>query len=142
MELGPDASKEPEVFLKGKKILLVEDNEINRKIAQEILGAAGLVIDTVDDGTKVVDTIKNVELGAYDLILMDIQMPIMDGFEATRQIQAMEDSVRSSISIVAMLENTFDEDRQMAMEARMKGHVAKPIDISKLIDTLKEILMG
>ena len=137
-----DAEEEPDELLKGKKILLVEDNEINQEIAQEILKAAGLEIDIVGDGTEAVDTIKNVEPGTYDLILMDIQMPIMDGYEATRQIRAMEDSERSSVPIVAMTANAFDEDRQKAMEAGMNGHVAKPIDITKLMDTLKEILLN
>ena len=141
-EPAADTEEESEKLLKGKKILLEEDNEINQEIAQEILGDAGLVIDIVSDGTEAVDTIKNVEAGTYDLILMDIQMPIMDGYEATRQIRALEDSERSSVPIVAMTANAFDEDRQKAMEVGMNGHVAKPIDISKLMDTLKDILMN
>ncbi|MDE5966149.1 MAG: transporter substrate-binding domain-containing protein [Lachnospiraceae bacterium] len=136
-----DAEEESEELLKGKKILLVEDNEINQEIAQEILRNVGLVVDTVGDGTEAVDTIKNVEAGTYDLILMDIQMPIMDGYEATRQIRALEDSERASVPIVAMTANAFAEDRQKAMEAGMNGHVAKPIDILKLMDTLKDILI-
>ena len=141
MEPEADTKEEQEEFLKNKRILLVEDNEINQEIAQEILGDAGLVIDIVGDGTEAVNTIKNVEAGTYDLILMDIQMPIMDGYEATRQIRAMEDPARSSVPIVAMTANAFDEDRQKAMEAGMNGHVAKPIDILKLMDILKDILM-
>ena len=141
-EPEPDTQEEKEELLKGKKILLVEDNEINQEIAREILGDAGLVIDIVGDGTEAVDTIKNVEPGTYDLILMDIQMPIMDGYEATRQIRALDDSARSSIPIVAMTANAFDEDRQKAMEAGMNSHVAKPIDIPKLMETLTDILMG
>ena len=140
-ELEEDAEEEQDKTLKGKKILLVEDNEINQEIAREILQGAGLVIDIVDDGIEAVDTMKNVEPGTYDMILMDIQMPIMDGYEATRQIRALEDSERSSIPIVAMTANAFDEDRKMAMEAGMNGHVAKPIDVSELMDTLKEILI-
>ncbi|MDE6625899.1 MAG: transporter substrate-binding domain-containing protein [Lachnospiraceae bacterium] len=137
-----DTKEESDELLKGKKILLVEDNEINQEIAREILEAAGLVIDIVDDGTKAVDTIKNVEAGTYDLILMDIQMPIMDGYEATRQIRALEDSARASVPIVAMTANAFDEDKQKAMEVGMNGHVAKPIDIPNLMDTLKDILLN
>ena len=136
-----DTKEESDELLKGKRILLVEDNEINQEIAQEILGSVGLVVDTVGDGTEAVDTIKNVEAGTYDLILMDIQMPIMDGYEATRQIRALEDSARSSVPIVAMTANAFDEDRQKAMEAGMNGHVAKPIDIPNLMETLKDILL-
>ena len=140
-ETETDTKEEPNELLKGKRILLVEDNEINQEIAQEILEDAGLVIDIVDDGTEAVDTIKNVEAGTYDLILMDIQMPIMDGYEATRQIRAIEDSARSSVPIVAMTANAFDEDRQKAIEAGMNGHLAKPIDVSKLMETLKDILI-
>ena len=140
-EIDADEESEEEP-LKGKKILLVEDNEINQEIAQEILGAAGLVIDTVGDGTEAVDTMKTVEAGTYDLILMDIQMPIMDGYEATRQIRALEDSERASVPIVAMTANAFDEDKQRAIDAGMNGHVAKPIDIVQLMETLEEILLG
>ena len=129
-----------EDFFAGRKILLVEDNEINQEIAQEILGNVGFVIDTVNDGSEAVDRIKSVEAGAYELILMDIQMPIMDGYEATRQIRALEDSAKAAVPIVAMTANAFDEDRQKAMEAGMNGHVAKPIDIAELMNTLKEIL--
>ncbi len=140
-----EPEKEPEIeeikeFFTGKKILLVEDNEINQEIAQEILGNAGLIIDTVGDGSEAVDTIKNVAPGTYDLILMDIQMPVMDGYEATRQIRALEDAARASVPIVAMTANAFDEDKQKALEAGMNGHVAKPIDIPQLMDTLKEVL--
>ncbi|MDE6053441.1 MAG: response regulator, partial [Lachnospiraceae bacterium] len=130
-----------EEFFVGKKILLVEDNEINQEIAREILQDAGLTIDIVSDGTEAVDTIKKVEAGTYDLILMDIQMPIMDGYEATRRIRALEDSARASVPIVAMTANAFEEDRQKAMDAGMNAHVAKPIDIERLMDTLKEILL-
>ena len=132
---------ESESPLAGKKILLVDDNEINQEIAREILECEGLVIDLASDGTEAVDAIKNVPAGTYDMILMDIQMPIMDGYEATRQIRALEDSAKASIPIVAMTANAFDEDRQMAFEAGMNGHVAKPIDIENLMDTLKEILL-
>ena len=141
MEPETDIEEAPDEFFKGKKILLVEDNEINQEIAQEILGAVGLDIDTVGDGTEAVDRIKNVEAGTYEVILMDIQMPIMDGYEATRRIRALEDPERSSVPIVAMTANAFEEDRQKAMEAGMNAHVAKPIDIEKLMETLKDILM-
>ena len=137
-----DTKEEPEEIFKDKKILLVEDNEINQEIAREILSSVGIVVDIVGDGTEAVDTIKNAEAGTYDLILMDIQMPVMDGYEATRQIRAMEDSGRSSVPIVAMTANAFDEDRQKAMEVGMNGHVAKPIDVLQLMDTLKGILLG
>ena len=142
MEQGDDTREEPDELLKGKRILLVEDNEINREIAQEILEDEGLVIDIACDGTEAVYIIENEEAITYDLILMDIQMPIMDGYEATRRIRALEDPERSSVPIVAMTANAFEEDRQKAMEAGMNAHVAKPIDIEKLMETLKDILVN
>ncbi|MDE6107801.1 MAG: response regulator, partial [Oscillospiraceae bacterium] len=129
-------------LLRGKKILLVEDNELNREIAQTVLEEAGLLIDTADDGTDAVETIQKALAGAYDLILMDIQMPVMDGYTATRTIRAMEDPAKAKIPIVAMTANAFEEDRQKALEAGMNGHVPKPIDILRLMETLKEILVG
>ncbi|MDE7429154.1 MAG: response regulator [Lachnospiraceae bacterium] len=131
-----------EDFFTGRKILLVEDNEINQEIAQEILGSMGFVVDTVGDGTEAVDRIKNVEAGPYALILMDVQMPIMDGYEATRQIRALEDSAKAAVPIVAMTANAFDEDKKKALEAGMNDHVAKPIDIENLVDTLKDVLQN
>ena len=126
----------------GKKILLVEDNEINQEIARTILEEAGFVIDTADDGTVAVETMKNAAADAYDLILMDVQMPVMDGYNATRAIRALEDPVKAAIPIVAMTANAFDEDRMLALEAGMNGHIAKPIDIAVLMKTLQEILRG
>ena len=120
----------------------MEDNEINQEIAQEILSSVGFVVDTVNDGTEAVDRIKNVDAGTYELILMDIQMPIMDGYEATRQIRALEDPAKAAVPIVAMTANAFDEDRKKAMEAGMNDHVAKPIDIENLMDTLKNVLQN
>lgn len=124
----------------GKKILLVEDNEINQEIAQAILEEAGLAVDVVSDGTEAVEKIKEVPANTYDIVLMDIQMPIMDGYKATRAIRALKDSARASVPIVAMTANAFDEDKKHAIEAGMNGHIAKPIDVSKLMQTLKDIL--
>lgn len=126
----------------GKKILLVEDNEINQEIARTILEEAGFVIDTADDGTVAVDKMKEKPADAYDLILMDVQMPVMNGYQATRAIRKLEDPVKAAIPIVAMTANAFDEDRMLALEAGMNGHIAKPIDISVLMETLQEILKG
>ena len=130
----------PIQFLSGKKILLVEDNELNQEIARTILEEVGLIIDTADDGTEAVERIKTVPAGTYDLILMDIQMPVMDGYEATRAIRALDDPARANIPIVAMTANAFEEDRQRAFDAGMNGHVPKPIDIPKLMETLQMIL--
>ena len=124
----------------GKKILLVEDNELNQEIAVEILQEAGFFIDVAEDGVVAVDKVEKAEVGQYDLILMDIQMPIMDGYEATRQIRAMENSNLEGIPIIAMTANAFDEDRKAARDAGMDGHIAKPIDIPKLMELLTEIL--
>lgn len=124
----------------GKKILLVEDNELNQEIAVEILREAGFFIDVAEDGVVAVDKVEKAEAGQYDLILMDIQMPIMDGYEATRQIRAMENSNLAGIPIIAMTANAFDEDRKAARDAGMDGHIAKPIDIPKLMELLTEIL--
>ncbi len=128
--------------LAGRKLLLVEDNELNQEIAKTILEEEGFVVDTADDGTIAVEKMKEMPADAYDLILMDIQMPMMDGYEATRIIRAMEDPVKCSIPIVAMTANAFEEDRQKAMDAGMSGHLAKPIDIDRLFETLREILQG
>ncbi len=129
-------------FLLGKKVLLVEDNELNQEIAKTILEEAGLVIDTADDGIEAVEIMKNANANTYDLILMDIQMPIMDGYTATRTIRAMDDPAKANIPIVAMTANAFDEDRKLAFDAGMNGHVPKPFDISKLMETLKIVLNG
>ncbi|MDE5755092.1 MAG: response regulator, partial [Oscillospiraceae bacterium] len=130
----------PELRFDGKKILLVEDNELNQEIARAILENVGFIIDTADDGTVAVDRMKEMPADTYDLILMDVQMPIMNGYQATRAIRSMDDPVKAEIPIVAMTANAFDEDRQEAIDAGMNGHVAKPINIEKLMETLKDIL--
>ena len=126
--------------LKGKKLLLVEDNELNREIALEILKEAGFVVDTAEDGTVAVQKIKQAAPGQYDLILMDIQMPNLDGYEATRQIRALPDAEKASIPIFAMTANAFEEDRQNALAAGMNGHIAKPLDVPHLLRVLADAL--
>ena len=126
--------------LKGKKLLLVEDNELNREIALEILKEAGFVVDTAEDGAVAVQKIKQAAPGQYDLILMDIQMPNLDGYEATRQIRALPDAEKASIPIFAMTANTFEEDRQNALAAGMNGHIAKPLDVPHLLRVLADAL--
>lgn len=135
-----DTIFEDNVSFKGKKILLVEDNELNQEIAVEILQETGFIMDVAEDGIIAVDKIKAAKPGQYDLILMDIQMPIMNGYEATRQIRALDDPVLASIPIIAMTANAFDEDRKTAFDAGMNGHVAKPINIPKLMELLRDIL--
>ena len=126
--------------LKGKKLLLVEDNELNREIALEILKEAGFVVDTAEDGAVAVQKIKQAAPGQYDLILMDIQMPNLDGYEATRQIRALPDAEKASIPIFAMTANAFEEDRQNALAAGMNGHIAKPLDVPHLLSVLADAL--
>ena len=126
--------------LKGKKLLLVEDNELNREIALEILKEAGFVVDTAEDGAVAVQKIKQAAPGQYNLILMDIQMPNLDGYEATRQIRALPDAEKANIPIFAMTANAFEEDRQNALAAGMNGHIAKPLDVPHLLRVLADAL--
>ena len=132
--------QEDTAFFTGKKIFLVEDNELNQEIAVEILKEEGFAVDVADDGSVAVEKLKETKPGQYDVILMDIQMPIMNGFEATRQIRALDSPGISDLPIIAMTANAFDEDRKAALEAGMNGHIAKPIDVPKLLALLKEIL--
>ena len=129
-----------ENLFKGKKILLAEDNELNREIAVELLKEEGFILDTAEDGTIAVEKMRTAKPGQYDLILMDIQMPIMDGYEATRQIRKLKNPETANIPIIAMTANAFEEDRQKALEAGMNEHVAKPIDLARLLEVVKKVL--
>ena len=129
-----------ENLLKGKKILLAEDNELNREIAVELLKEEGFILDTAEDGTIAVEKMRTAKPGQYDLILMDIQMPIMDGYEATRQIRKLPNPETANIPIVAITANAFEEDRQKALEAGMNEHVSKPIDMERLLEVVKKVL--
>jgi signal transduction histidine kinase/CheY-like chemotaxis protein len=133
-----DGPKE-EIVLSGKRVLLVEDNEFNREIAVEILEEVGILIDEAEDGSIAVDMLRQQGAGYYDLVLMDIQMPIMDGYTATRTIRAFEDDGLANIPIIAVSANAFEEDRQKSLEAGMNAHIAKPIDVDKLMETLMEV---
>ena len=124
----------------GKKILLAEDNEMNQMIAVEILKSAGFTIDIASNGTEAVEKMEKSSAGTYDVILMDIQMPIMDGYEAAKRIRAMEDREKAEIPIIAVTANAFEEDRKIALEAGMNGHLAKPYDIDAIMQTLAELL--
>ncbi|HJJ28995.1 MAG TPA: response regulator [Methanocorpusculum sp.] len=136
---SPAEVKEGEYNFAGKKILLVEDNELNREIATDILEEAGFEITQAEDGDIAVEKMKNAKEGDFDLVLMDIQMPTMDGYEATRQIRAMDTPI-SKIPILAMTANAFAEDRAAAFAAGMNEHIPKPIDVVKLKATLARFL--
>ncbi len=124
----------------GKRILLVEDNELNQEIAATILEEQGFSVDVAGDGTVAVEKMEAADADCYDIILMDIQMPRMDGYEATRRIRALEDRTKAKIPIYAMTANAFEEDRQKALDAGLNGHIAKPIDIANLMAVLKGAL--
>lgn len=123
----------------GKKVLLVEDNLLNQEIAQAILQDAGFTVDTADDGDVAVERLQNSEQGEFDLVLMDIQMPKMDGYAATRQIRTLPSDV-ANVPIVAMTANAFEEDKQKTIRAGMNAHIAKPIGAGRLMETLSHIL--
>ena len=124
----------------GRHILLVEDNELNREIAIAILHEYGFLVDTAENGAVAVEKIRTSDPGRYDLVLMDVQMPVMDGCTATRRIRALEDPVRAAVPIVAMTANVFEEERKRAFDCGMNGFLSKPIVIEELIDVLKDII--
>ena len=125
---------------KGKHILLVEDNELNREIAQEILREYGFLVDSAENGAVAVEKVSTAAPGSYDLVLMDVQMPIMDGYTATRKIRALDDPARAKLPILAMTANAFEEDRRNALESGMNGFLSKPIVIDDLVQELHKIL--
>ncbi|MDY2629651.1 MAG: response regulator [Lachnospiraceae bacterium] len=133
--LIPDTS----VDFGGKHLLLVEDNELNREIALEILGEYGFCIDTAQNGAEALEKVSGSRPGEYDLILMDIQMPVMDGYEATSRIRKLDEPSQSSIPIIAMTANAFDEDRKAASECGMNGFISKPIDLKEVIHALNSV---
>ena len=124
----------------GKKLLVVEDNELNLEIASTLLKEAGFEVDTAENGKIAVEKVEAASAGRYDLILMDIQMPEMDGYEATRRIRALPDAKKAALPIVAMTANAFEDDRKNALHAGMNGHIAKPLDIQKLFQVLSKLL--
>ena len=124
----------------GKKLLLVDDIDINREIAKMLLEGAGFVVDTAVDGQDAVEKISNSKPGEYDAVLMDIQMPIMNGYEAAKKIRALDDSKLAKIPIIAMTANAFSEDVKAALDAGMNAHIAKPIDIPNMMSTLAKVL--
>ena len=124
----------------GHRILLVDDNPLNREIANAILTEAGFEVDEVEDGAYVVEKLLEKGAGYYSLILMDIQMPIMDGYATAKKIREMENADIANIPIIAMTANAFEEDKKKALQSGMDAHIAKPIDISNLFETIEKYL--
>ena len=142
--VGTEEKKEEDSARKGRtntgRILLVEDNELNQEIATAILSEAGFQVETAEDGRQAVDLVSQSQPGWYQLVLMDVQMPVMNGYEATRCIRQLENRQLADIPILAMTANAFEEDKQEALRSGMNGHISKPINIEKLLETLNEML--
>ncbi len=126
--------------LRTGRILLAEDIDLNQEIASTLLNEAGFCTEIADNGQIALDMLKKSEPGYYQLILMDIQMPVMNGYEATKAIRRLENKELASIPIIAMTANAFEEDKQEALKCGMNSHISKPIDIGNLFDTLDKIL--
>ena len=135
-----DTTPSDEKSLRGIKILLTEDNDLNAEIATELLQEEGCTVDRAKDGVECVDMLEKAANGTYQLILMDIQMPVMNGYNAAKKIRRMEDSPKADIPIIAMTANAFSEDRQAALDAGMNDHVAKPINMNVLVPTIRKYL--
>ena len=133
------STKKEHADFKGLKMILAEDNEMNMEIALDILGKAGLDITPVGNGQEALDTFEKSQPGTYDAILMDIQMPVMDGYTATRKIRESSHVQAKTIPIIAMTANAFSEDVTAALAAGMNDHVAKPISYDRLFDSLKRL---
>jgi len=139
-EQQPSAETESVNDFSGKRLLLVEDNELNMEIAQELLWEVGFTVETAQNGQIAVEMVRNSAVGYYDAILMDIQMPVMNGYQASREIRALEDKELAKIPIIALTANAFDEDKKEALANGMNAHIAKPIDVKVLYEVLEDIL--
>ena len=137
----PEIVEADETVFEGKRILLAEDNDLNAEIAEEILTSAGFLIERAEDGDVCLEKIVSSDAGYYDLVLMDIQMPNMDGYQATKAIRELVDKEKACIPIIAMTANAFEEDRSKAVNMGMNGHIAKPIDVSELFKVLARVLV-
>ena len=140
MKFAEKQETKEEAAFKGKNILLVEDNKLNQEIASSILKMAGFNVDLAEDGSIAVEKVQNAAAGTYDVVLMDIQMPHMNGYEATRAIRALENKAQADIPIIAVTADAFEEDRQKALDAGMNAHISKPIEIPKLLEALAKVL--
>ena len=132
--------KEEKPDLSGKSVLLVEDNELNLEIAKMLLEDEKLVVTTAENGKEAVDIVSQSVPGRFDFIFMDIMMPVMDGLEATRQIRTLNRMDTKEIPIIAMTANAFQDDVRDCIDAGMNGHIAKPIQVDKLLSMLKEVI--
>lgn len=129
-----------EAAFSGRRLLLVEDNIVNMEIARLLLTQAGFAVETAENGQAAVDMVSASEAGYYHAILMDIQMPVMDGYQATRTIRALDDPARAGIPILAMTADAFQEDQKAAFDAGMQGHIAKPVDLKQMMTALEQVL--
>ena len=136
-----DSEAKVEMAFTGKRVLLVEDNAVNMEIANMLLSQVGFIVEWAENGKVALDKVSSSQPGYYDVILMDIQMPVIDGYEATRAIRALDNPALAAIPILAMTANAFKEDEQAAERAGMQGHIAKPIDVQKMLETIRKVLL-
>ena len=142
LDAGGDQGALPACDFSEKRVLLVEDNDLNREIAAAILSDLGIRVDTACDGVDALGKLTDAEEDRYDLILMDIQMPRMDGYATTREIRSWQGTTKAAIPIVAMTANAFEEDKQDALSAGMNDHIAKPVDANTIVETLNRMFAG
>ena len=134
-----EKNNEPDMQFTGR-LLLVDDNSLNLEIASEILKEVGFDVETAVNGQNALDMVKSSQPGYYALVLMDVQMPVMNGYEATKEIRLLENRELAAIPILAMTANAFEEDKQEAFKSGMNGHISKPIDIEQLFGILEKVL--
>ena len=139
-ESGEDQAVWKKVDFGGKRLLLVEDNELNREIAEIILEEAGFVVESAPDGTDAVTMVEDSAEGYYNAVLMDVQMPVMNGYEATKAIRAMRRKDVEALPIIAMTANAMEEDKEVALKSGMNAHIAKPLDVELLMNVLRQFL--
>ncbi|MBQ7719913.1 MAG: response regulator [Clostridia bacterium] len=137
-----EAAKDPYDILNGRRVLLAEDIAVNREIAAAMLGALGVSVETAENGEEAAEAVSSSEPGRFDAVLMDIQMPVMNGYDAAKEIRALGDKRLADVPIIAMTANAFDEDRKKAAECGMNGHIPKPVDPAVLADTLIKAIEG
>ena len=135
-----EEKEQQKLIFRGKKVLLVEDNALNREIARMLLKEMGFIIDDAWNGKEAYDKVRESESGEYSIVLMDIQMPIMDGYEATKLIRNLPNRAQANVPIIAMTANAFAEEKKNALACGMNAHVSKPIDVNTLFKTMENII--